>query len=100
MYLTFTLSFNFLCLLFAVVIVAFDRTEYSVQETSGSLTICARVVSPGVSCPVTTPLSLTLYVYDRTAGNDYCICVLTYSPWILSPLKSTIQTMWLTESKQ
>ncbi|CAI8026694.1 FRAS1-related extracellular matrix protein 2 [Geodia barretti] len=53
-----------------MVIVAFDRTEYSVQETSGSLTICARVVSPGVSCPVTTPLSLTLYVYDRTAVNN------------------------------
>ncbi|CAI8013443.1 FRAS1-related extracellular matrix protein 2 [Geodia barretti] len=51
-------------------IVTFDRTEYSVQETSGSLTICARVVSPAVSCPVTTPFSLTLYVYDGTASNN------------------------------
>ena len=53
-----------------VAIVTFDRTEYIVQETSSSLTVCARVISPRVSCPVTIPFSLTLIVSDNTACND------------------------------
>ncbi|CAI8038161.1 FRAS1-related extracellular matrix protein 2 [Geodia barretti] len=54
-------------------IVTFDRTEYIVQETSGSLTVCASVISPRVSCPVTIPFSLTLLISDNTAlnGSDY-----------------------------
>ncbi|CAI8038163.1 hypothetical protein GBAR_LOCUS21282, partial [Geodia barretti] len=56
-----------------VAIVTFDRTEYIVQETSGSLTVCASVISPRVSCPVTIPFSLTLLISDNTAlnGSDY-----------------------------
>ena len=67
---SFALSFNFLSFLTPVAIVTFERTVYSVQETSSSLRVCARIVSPrSSSCPVNHAFNLTLYVTDGTASN-------------------------------
>ena len=52
-----------------VAIVTFDRTLYEVQETSGRLTVCLSVVSPAVSCPVTTPFSVDFFVLEDSACN-------------------------------
>ena len=52
-----------------VAIVTFDRTFYEVQETSGLLTVCLSVVSPAVSCPVTTPFSVDFFVVEGNACN-------------------------------
>ena len=52
-----------------VAIVTFDRTLYEVQETSGRLTVCLSVVSPAVSCPVSTPFSVGFFVIEGSACN-------------------------------
>ena len=52
---------------------AFNQSEYSLQETSSLLTVVIRIVSPPISCPYDMPFSVRVFTSDDSAMSheDY-----------------------------
>ena len=49
-------------------VVRLERSMYRFSESVGVVTVCARVVSPRVSCPIRIPFSLLIATIEHTAG--------------------------------
>ena len=48
--------------------VVFERIYYQFSEESEANTVCVRVYTPSVDCPIDFPFSVMLSSVDRSAG--------------------------------
>ena len=55
-------------------IVGLERTFFNVSEDVGVVELCAIVISPVITCPITFPFDVRLSTDNGDAGNDIVQC--------------------------
>ena len=53
---------------FTGAIVGLEKTFFRVNESVGTVELCAVVFSPDISCPIKFPFEVRLFTEDGTAG--------------------------------
>ena len=63
------LIYCLLCAIYTVAVVGLEMTFYNVSEDVGVVEVCAIVISPNTSCPISFPFDVRLSTRDRSAGT-------------------------------